>query len=67
VGLLIVSHKNPQPWKLLVFYYNPENPRLFVPKWTSLPFTLNFARPMPWVITAPIIALLTFAAIVNNR
>jgi uncharacterized membrane protein len=57
---------NPQHWKLLVFYYNPENPRLLVPKWTGLPFTLNFARPMAWVVTGSIVALLAFAAIANN-
>jgi uncharacterized membrane protein len=51
----------------LVLYYNPENPKLFVPKLTGIPFTLNFARPMAWVMTAPIIAGAAIAAIVNNR
>jgi uncharacterized membrane protein len=63
----MVRDQDPQHWKLMVFYYNPKNPRLFVPKRTGLPVTLNFARPMAWVMTAPIIAFLAFAAIVNNR
>ena len=63
----VMSDRNPQHWKLLIFYYNPENPRLFVNKRTGIPLTLNFARPMAWVMTAPFIAGLAFAAIVNNR
>jgi uncharacterized membrane protein len=58
---------NPEHWKLLIFYYNPENPRLLVPKVTGLPFTLNFAKPMAWVITGSLVALLTLAATVNNN
>jgi len=58
---------NPQHWKFLVFYYNPENPRLFVPKRTGIPFTLNFAKPAAWAITGTAFALMLFAAIVNNR
>jgi hypothetical protein len=63
----MVRDQNPQHWKLLIFYYNPDNPRLFVPKRTGLPVTLNFARPMAWVMTAPIIALLAFGAIVKQQ
>lgn len=57
---------NPQHWKLVIFYYNPSNPRLFVPKKTGLPFTLNFARPMAWVLSAGILAVLLIAVIANN-
>ena len=58
---------NPQHWKLSVFYYDPENPRLFVPKRTGMPFTLNFAKPAAWAITGTTVALIVFAAIMNNR
>lgn len=50
----------------MFFYYNPEEPRLIVPKWTGLPFTLNFARPAAWAITGTIVALLSAVAIYNN-
>ena len=41
---------SPQHWKLLIFYYNPADSRLFVPRrWTGTPFTLNFARPSAWI------------------
>jgi uncharacterized membrane protein len=57
---------DPQHWKLLIFYYNQENPRIFVSKRTGLPVTLNFARPMAWVLSAGILAALVAAVIANN-
>lgn len=57
---------NPQHWKLLIFYYNPEESRLFVAKRIGLPWTLNFARPTAWVITGATIAILTTLAVINN-
>lgn len=39
-------HKNPSNWKLGLFYYNPEDERLFPPKrvkWAG--WTVNFANP----------------------
>lgn len=58
---------NPAHWKLLVFYYNPDEPRLFVPKRTGIPFTLNFAKPAAWAITCAIVSLIAFAAVLSNR
>ncbi len=37
-------------WYWLVFYYNPQDKRLFVPKRTGLGWTLNFGRPLSVVI-----------------
>ena len=37
-------------WKLGVFYYNPEDRRVFVSK--RLGWTVNFGRPVSWVIVA---------------
>jgi len=56
---------DPRYWKLLIFYYNPDNPRLFVRKRTG-PFTLNFARPAAWVVTGIILAGIVVAAVANN-
>jgi uncharacterized membrane protein len=58
---------NPAHWKLQIFYCNPDEPRLFVPKRTGIPFTLNFARPMAWAITGAVVALIIIVAIANNR
>jgi uncharacterized membrane protein len=54
--------RNPQHWKLGFIYYNPDQPRLFVAKRSGTPITLNFAKPMAWVVAAivPAIAVLGF-------
>jgi uncharacterized membrane protein len=28
---------DPAHWKLIIFYYNPDEPKLFVPKRTGIP------------------------------
>lgn len=62
----MLRDRNPTHWKLLIFYYNPEEARLLVAKKSGLPFTLNFAKPMAWAITAIIIAAVTAFAVINN-
>ena len=44
-------------WKLGVFYYNPDDKRMFLPKRTGLGMTINFARP--WSIILTILLILT--------
>src|SRR5215813_2203872 len=39
-------------WKLGVFYFNPEDPSLFVPKRSGLGYTLNFANRWTWLVLA---------------
>jgi len=59
--------KNPKHWKFLFFYYNPDEPRLFVSKMTGLSFPfLNFVKPTAWAIAALTLGIVTTAAIVNN-
>ena len=62
----MLTDKNPEHWKLLAFYYNPDESRLFVAKKSGLPFTLNFAKPMAWAITALTLAIVAIVAIINN-
>jgi len=50
----------------LVFYYNPDESRLFVAKKSGLGLTLNFARPMAWAITALTLAMVAIVANLNN-
>ncbi len=44
-------------WKAGAFYYNPEDPALFVSKRTGFGSTLNYGRPLSWVITIGILAI----------
>lgn len=37
-------------WKAGSFYYNPDDPALFVQKRLGLGYTLNFANPWSWVL-----------------
>lgn len=40
-----------------LFYHNPEDPRLWVEKRIGLGWTLNYARPAAWWLTAAFLAL----------
>lgn len=42
-------------WKWSVFYYNPEDPKLWVEKLYGWGWTLNTARPVAWVILAALL------------
>ncbi|AKU90762.1 hypothetical protein AKJ08_1149 [Vulgatibacter incomptus] len=37
-------------WKLGIFYVNPSDPAIFVEKRFGLGYTLNFARPLSWLL-----------------
>lgn len=56
----------PEHWKLHIFYFDPDNPRIWVAKKTGLGFTLNFARPASWAISMGVVAALIYIAVVNN-
>jgi len=64
---MLQKDTDPAHWKLLIFYYNPDEPKLFVPKRNGIPFTLNFAKPAAWAISGAIVALIVFASVINNR
>ena len=42
----------PQDWRGGLFYANPEDPRLIVPKRWGVGWTFNYARPAAWMVTA---------------
>lgn len=41
---------NDRYWKCGVFYYNPDDPSLFLPERFGVGWTLNWARPAVWAI-----------------
>lgn len=48
---------DPDKYKWGIFYYNPEDTRVIVPKRTmGLGYTLNFAQPLSWLVIAGIAA-----------
>lgn len=57
-------HKNPLNWKMGVFYYNPKDTRILLPKKNPmLGFTLNWARPAAYIALALIIAAIIFLSV----
>lgn len=54
-------------WKLGIFYFNPADSRIFLPKRTGLGWTLNFARPVSVFIISAIIVLAVLAIILKAK
>jgi uncharacterized membrane protein len=57
-----VNRDDDRYWILGQFYYNPEDPALFLEKRFGIGWTMNFARPLAWAIL--IAPLLLVAAII---
>jgi uncharacterized membrane protein len=56
-------HKDPENWKAGIFYYNPEDKRMFPPKRIAgMGWTINFANPYSLLAYA-LMFLIVFAAI----
>src|SRR5579875_3018699 len=56
-------------WKMGLFYYNPDDPALLVEKRFGIGYTMNFARPVAWVVLALVAVIpvaLAFAAVVRH-
>jgi len=48
-----------------MFYSNPKDPALFVPKRFGIGYTLNFGNPMSWVVLALVFALVSVPVILS--
>ncbi len=51
-------------WKLGIFYYNPDDPAIFIEKRVGFGYDMNFARPLAWIILltfifAPLVVILS--------
>lgn len=49
---------NDKYWKLGIFYCNPDDPSLFLPERFGIGWTMNFARPMIWVVLGALLLLI---------
>jgi hypothetical protein len=47
------------PWRLGIFYVDSGDPRLIVRNRSGLGWTLNFGRPLAWVILVAIIVIMS--------
>lgn len=48
-----------------IFYSNPDDPALFVPKRYGIGYTLNFGNPWSWVVLALIFAFVVAPLILS--
>ena len=49
--------QNDSYWKAGVFYYNPNDPAIFVSKRVGIGYTMNFANKMSWVVVVGILLI----------
>ena len=54
-------------WKAGVFYWNPEDPAVFVAKRFSVGWTMNFARPASWLFILGLCALIVLVVLLSLR
>ena len=53
----IINRDDDTYWKLGQFYFNKEDPALFLEKRFGVGWTINFARPLAWILFLGIIGL----------
>ena len=55
------------PWKWVLFYYDPADPRVMVPKRIPIfGWTINFGQKISWLIIAPILVIIIWAAFTGH-
>jgi uncharacterized membrane protein len=66
VPLLVKERQRPpeEGWNG-IFYSNPDDPALFVPKRYGIGYTLNFANPWSWVVLVLIFAMVAAPLILS--
>ncbi|HUJ28098.1 MAG TPA: DUF5808 domain-containing protein [Myxococcales bacterium] len=57
--------RNPAAWRAGIFYYDPADPALFVPKRSGLGYTFNFGRPSAIILAIALIVLPIAIAVVT--
>jgi hypothetical protein len=53
-------------WKGGLFYVNRGDPALLVPKRSGMGYTLNYGRPLAWILTAAFLALLMLPSLLRR-
>jgi hypothetical protein len=63
--LAIEKQKPPEDGWKGIFYSNPDDPALFVPKRYGIGYTLNFANPWSWAVLVLILAMVAVPLILS--
>ncbi len=62
----VIHRDEDRYWKLGIFYFNPEDPALWVEKRFGSGWTVNLARPLGWIIILGIIAIPLLIALLSQ-
>jgi len=59
----VIDYDDDDYWKLGQFYFNKEDPAVFIEKRFGIGWTMNFARPLGWIFLISVIAIPLIIAI----
>jgi Predicted membrane protein len=62
-----ISRDQDQHWKLGSLYWNPEDPAIFVEKRSGIGWTLNFAKPLGWLVLFGPIVIIALVPLFDSR
>lgn len=62
----VIHRDEDRYWKLGIFYFNPDDPALWVEKRFGSGWTVNLARPLGWIIILGIIAIPLLIALLSQ-
>ncbi len=62
-----ITREDDKYWKLGSLYYNPEDPSLFIEKRFGIGWTMNWARPMSWVIMGGLLLFIAGMMIFSSQ
>ncbi len=65
-GSDFINRDDDKYWKMGVFYYNPDDPTLFIEKRFGIGWTCNFARPLSWVFIIGLLVFVTISIIASS-
>lgn len=63
----LLNRDDDKYWKLGVFYFNKNDPSLFVEKRFGVGYTNNFAKPLSWLLFLGLIAIIVVFSIVTIK
>jgi uncharacterized membrane protein len=58
--------QNDSYWRAGIFYYNPADPAIFVPKRVGIGYTMNFANKISWLVLAGILLIALLPALLRG-
>jgi uncharacterized membrane protein len=62
----VVNRADDSYWKMGAFYFNKDDPSIFVEKRFGIGYTLNFANPVGWIVMAGIVIVIIVGIIIGN-